>query len=237
MTVDPVWLATAGAAGAAGGLLVPPLLARLPDGEPEVPFALPPTHAALAARPGFALRCAVLGLLAGLVLGWYLDAPWPLLLWLPLVPVGLLLAVVDWHTRRLPRVVVLPATAYAVLVVAAVELAAGDPAALVRALVGLVVARSVVWLLWFVRSAGMGFGDVRLTALLGLGLAHLGVGEAVVGLYAAFLLFGALGLGLAVARRDRRLLRQAHPFGPFLLAGALVGVAWGDAVWGSLTAG
>ena len=123
------------------------------------------------------------------------------------------------------------------MVIAVVELTVGDPGSLLRAVVGMLVARSLIWVLWWIRSAGMGFGDVRLTALLGLLLAHIGVAEAVVGLYAAFLLFGIPGLALAIVRRDRQVLRTAYPFGPFLLAGALVGVAVGAPVWRGLTGG
>ncbi len=89
-------------------------------------------------------------------------------------------------------------------------------------------------LLWFVRSAGLGFGDVRLAALLGLALGHLGWAEVVVGLYAALLVFGVPGLVLAVARRDRALLRRPRAFGPALLVGALLGVVAGEPVAGVL---
>jgi leader peptidase (prepilin peptidase)/N-methyltransferase len=37
-----------------------------------------------------------------------------------------------------------------------------------------------------------------------------------------------------VARRDRSLLRTAFPFGPAMLAGALVGLVAGPAIWGHL---
>ena len=42
----------------------------------------------------------------------------------------------------------------------------------------LVAVRSFFWVLWFVRSAGMGFGDVRLAALVGLVLGWVGLGSA-----------------------------------------------------------
>ena len=235
--MDPGWVAVAALAGGLAGLCVPTLLRRLPDPAPDVPWAPAPEHRALAARRGLPVRTAAAGILAGGLLGGWVSAPWPLLLWLALLPFAILLAIVDWHTQRLPRRVVLPLTAVAVLVVAAVELSVGDPDRLWRALIGLLVARSFFWVLWWIRSAGMGFGDVRLAGLLGLLLAHLGVGEALVGIYSSFLLFGIPGLGLALLRRDRAVLRTAYPFGPFLLAGALVGAACGDLVWRGLTGG
>jgi len=62
---------------------------------------------------------------------------------------------------------------------------------------------------------------------LGFLLAHLGSTAYVVGLYAPFVLFAVPGLLLALVRRDRSLLRRAYPFGPFLVAGAVVGVVVG----------
>ncbi len=152
----------------------------------------------------------------------------------PLIVVGVLLAVVDWRTRLLPAIVVVPATAVAILLGLVGWAATGDGADLLRAVIGLVLARSFYWVLWFVRSAGMGFGDVRLAALLGFALGHLGWAELAVGGYAGFLVFGLPGLVLAVVRRDRSVLRRAYPFGPFMLVGALIGVLLGDPVAGLL---
>ena len=91
--------------------------------------------------------------------------------------------------------------------------------------------------LWWVHPAGMGFGDVRLSAVLGFALAYLGWPELVVGVYAAFLAFALPGLLVAVLRRDRGVLKAAYPFGPFLLAGALAGVVLGDLLWSGLASG
>ena len=151
-------------------------------------------------------------------------------------PACVALAFVDWHTRLLPSRIVLPATG-AVLALLAVEWAVtGDHDAPLRALIGLVVARSIYWVLWFVHSAGMGFGDVRLAALLGAVLGRAGWSELVVGTYAPFLLFAVPGLLLALVRRDRSLLRAAYPFGPFMVVGALLGVLAGPALLGLITA-
>lgn len=145
------------------------------------------------------------------------------------------LSVVDWHTRLLPRVVVVPATLAATVAVIAVGVATGERM-LVSALVGMLGLRSFFWLLWFVRSAGMGFGDVRLAALVGLVLGWEGAGVLVLGAWVGFVSFALPGLVLAIVRRDRSLLRKPFPYGPFMLGGALVGLVWGTAlagrVWG-----
>ena len=80
----------------------------------------------------------------------------------------------------------------------------------------------------------MGFGDVRLSALLGFVLGYLGWAELLIGVYAAFLEFTLPGLVLAVVLRDRARLKAKVPFGPFLLLGALTGIAFGPWISSSL---
>jgi leader peptidase (prepilin peptidase)/N-methyltransferase len=226
----PVLVAACAVMAGVLGLLVPRLVAALP--EPERSEAAPgedpkPPYVEVAAvrwlAPGSALTCAVVAAAIAAVLG---PDPWLVAL-VPLVPVGVALAVVDWHTRLLPSRIVLPATAYVVVVGLVLWGASGDHDDVLRAAVGLLVARSAYWLLWFIHSAGMGFGDVRLAALLGFALGHAGWSELLVGMYAGFLVFGVPGLVLALVRWDRSLLRTAFPFGPFMLVGALVGLLAG----------
>lgn len=225
---------------ALGGALVPMLIARVPEpaakepvegAEPEEPKVL---YADLAARPGLGWRSAVVSAVCGGLLGASTGLDWPLLWLLPLTPVAVALSVIDWHTRLLPRRIVVPATLAAVAVVSVVGLATGERDALVRALVGMVVARSFFWLLWFLRSAGMGFGDVRLAAPVGLVLGWVGWGALGVGLWVGFIAFALPALGLAVVRRDRSMLKQSFPFGPFMVVGALVGLVWGTALAGGI---
>lgn len=225
-----------------GGLLVPRLVARVPEpaakqvAEDAPPADEPPKmlYADIAARPGLAWRSALLSAVAGALLGAATGLDWPLLWLVPLTPVAVALSVIDWHTRLLPRVVVVPVTLAAIVVVTVVGLATGEREALVRALVAMVLARSFFWVLWFVRSAGMGFGDVRLAALVGLVLGWVGWGAVAIGVWVGFVGFAVPGLLLAVVRRDRALLKQAFPFGPFMAAGALVGLVWGPALSGVL---
>jgi leader peptidase (prepilin peptidase)/N-methyltransferase len=184
----------------------------------------------LAARPRLALWSAVVAVVADVLIGLHLgDHPvtWVLAL---LTPVLVLLAVVDWRTRLLPRLVVLPTTGALILLALVEWLFRHDTHVLVRSLVALVVARSFFWILWFIRSAGMGFGDVRLAALLGLVLGRLGWNQWIVGLYGGLVLFGVFGVTVMIVRRDRSTLKKAYPFGPFMIGGALLGVLVGGSV-------
>lgn len=212
------------------GAVAPYLIRRLPEppqaapveGEPpKVPYL--ELGARRAALPIGVTLSALAGGSLGAVLGW----DWLLVLVWPLVPVAVLLAWVDWHTRLLPRIVVLPATAYALGYGLVRALAVGEYDDLVRGVIALAVVRSFFWLLWRIRSAGMGFGDVRLSALLGLVLGYVGWTEVIVALYVAFVSFAVPFVVLAVARRDRSMMKRAYPFGPFLIFGAWLGLVAG----------
>lgn len=226
-----VLLVAAALFGAATGALVPRLIRAVPEhGQPDVP-----SYRQVASRSGLWWQASLAGAAIAAALAWAVGWRGELALLLPVVPVGIALSVVDWRTRLLPKWLVLPTTAYVVVAGGVVALVAGAPGDWIRGAVGLLAARSAFWVLWRLRSASMGFGDVRVAALLGFVLGYLGVGELIAGLYAAFLLFVVPGVTLALWRRDRSVLKAAYPFGPFLFLGALLGVLVGDPAWHALT--
>lgn len=229
--------------GALAGWGCPALIRGVPEPEPEPteaaaapdaePVAEPATqpakelYADIADLPGLAWKTSVASGLGAAVVGASVGLEWSLLFLLPMVPVCVALSVIDWRTKLLPKRLVLPAHAAVLVLAGAAAVLDQDAGAYLRALIGMVVVRSIFWVLWWIRSSGMGFGDVRLSALLGFALAHLGWAELLVGIYASFILFIVPGVLLAVVRRDRAFLKSSFPFGPFMVAGALVGVALG----------
>lgn len=208
------------------GLGVPVVIARLP--EPMGP---------LAARPGV-LRRSVLGCaVVGAVLAVSIGPDPALLVALPLVPHGVLLATVDRHTHLIPTRIVWPMLGLAAGLVLLVGVATGDGDAVLRAAVGGAAAFALFHLLWWLHSAGMGYGDVRLSSIVGTALGFLGWRELVVGVYAGFALFALVALGRAALRRDRAVLREPAPYGPALLGGAVLGVVLAGPVWAHLAGG
>ncbi|GGC92571.1 hypothetical protein GCM10011512_19560 [Tersicoccus solisilvae] len=141
-----------------------------------------------------------------------------------LVALGAVLTVIDVRRHRLPDRLVLPGTAVSALLwVAAFAVAgpaAGGTAGIVRTLAGGVVLFGGYLLLRIIHPPGMGFGDVKLAGLLGLHLGAAGWAHVAAGTVLAFLLGGLVGAALLLARRVR--WRSAIPFGPFMLAGAVV---------------
>ncbi|MEH0936859.1 prepilin peptidase [Micromonospora psammae] len=132
--------------------------------------------------------------------------------------VGLVLAVVDLACLRLPDPLVAAAglAGFAGLLVAA--LVAGTPGRLLVALAGAALSFGGYVLLALLPGSRLGFGDVKLAAVLGLPLGWLGWSTLGLGLLLPHLLNGVVVLGLLAARRVRR--DTPLPFGPALLAGA-----------------
>ena len=226
-----------------GGLLVPRLVRRVP--EPEVDPEVDPglnspkePYAAIAALPGLTWKAALASALSGALVGATVGLSWPLVVLVPLVPVGVALAVIDWRTMLLPTRVVAPSYVLVVALVLLAWAATGDTHDLVRAGWGWLVYGGSFFVLWFIHPRGLGYGDVRLAGVLGIALGYLGWGELLVGLYAGFLLGGVGGGLLSLLRVVER---RAFPFGPFMLIGALVGIVVGapvlDAVFGGSLVG
>ncbi len=241
------WLDPGHPAAALFGLVVtavlgwwcPVLIARIPEPEPEpepAPDAvatgrpgLPPSppkesYAAIAALPGLAWKTAAASGLTGAALAASVGWAWSLLFLLPLAPIGVALALVDWRTTLLPTRVIAPTYALTVAAVLVAALADRDREALVHAAIGWAVMGGIFFVLWFIYPRGLGYGDVRLSGVLGIALGYLGWGELATGIYGAFLVGGVGGALLSLLRIVNR---KRFPFGPFMLVAAVVAVACG----------
>lgn len=69
----------------------------------------------------------------------------------------------------------------------------------------------------------MGAGDILLGGLMGI---LLGMPNILVGLFFAFVSGSIVGLALIASRK--KTLKDAVPFGPFLVAGTFIAIFWGD---------
>jgi len=213
-----------GAGGAAGAGPAEP---RFEGGsEPEEPPK--ELYVAIADLPGLLWKSVLVAGLTGGAIGLALGWQWGLLVWLPIVPVGLALGLIDWRTRLLPTWLIVRTYVVVVLLALVATAFTQDWQDLVRAGIGLVGAGLLYYVLWFVYPRGLGFGDVRLSGILGIALGYIGTAELVVGVYAGFLLGGIGGALLTLLR----IVHRKHvPFGPFMLVGAVLGLLTGD--WAS----
>jgi leader peptidase (prepilin peptidase)/N-methyltransferase len=142
---------------------------------------------------------------------------------------GLLaLAFIDLEHLLLPVRIVYPLLAMvsALLVLAAA--ATGHWRRLLIALICALASFSLFFLINFINPRWLGFGDVRLSSVIGLCLGWLGAGFVILGFFLANLVGAVIGIGLIAAKR---LDRKSHiPFGVFLGLGAILAVFIGSPV-------
>ena len=138
------------------------------------------------------------------------------------------LALIDLDVKRLPNVIVLPSYPVLAALLAIAAGVHGDWSALARAAIGGAVLFAVYFALAFAYPAGMGFGDVKLAGLLGAVLAYLSWRVLVVGAFGGFVLGAVVGVVVLATGRGGR--KTALPFGPFMIAGALIAIFAGSSI-------
>lgn len=198
------------------------LVERIPD---RLPLWKPPKPLHLGGRDLVVhLLVLVLFVIGGLR---FADATWgELLAYLGLFTVLAALAVIDIERYRLPDLIVLPSLVVSIAWVAVVSAVNGEPARIRSALVGGALYFGFLFLAHLISPRGMGFGDVKLAALMGLYVGWLGsttLDAVVLVLWAMLIGFVAgsvIGVVLLVARRRNR----PFPFGPFLVLGTVAAI-------------
>ncbi len=170
------------------------------------------------------VTCALFVMLSARIVALDLGSSLPAYLWF--AAAGVALAGIDLDTKRLPDVLVYPSygvVALALTVSAAIE---GSWWPLARAGLGAAALFGCFLALALIRPDAMGFGDVKLSGLVGGVLGYLSWAAVAVGGLAAFVLGAAVGIALLVGRRADR--KTALPFGPFLIAGAILAILAAD---------
>jgi leader peptidase (prepilin peptidase)/N-methyltransferase len=162
--------------------------------------------------------------LAGAGLGWAVPA------YLVFTFVCLVLAVIDAATRLLPNRITYPAFPVVAGLLLVASLGLGDLGRFGRGLLAAAGVGGFFLVLALISPRGMGLGDVKLAPTLGLALGWLSWGTVAVGVFAAFLLGGLAGLAGIVALGLSR--KSLLPFGPWLVAGAQLGVLAGGELAG-----
>jgi leader peptidase (prepilin peptidase) / N-methyltransferase len=133
------------------------------------------------------------------------------------------IALIDLRHRIIPNKLTYPALLlFAVLILLAWSI--GDAVDPLLAGIGLLLYGGILFVVAVV-SRGMGMGDVKLAALIGLVLGSLGLRFVGVAAAAAIVLGGLGAVGALAMGKGRK---SAIPFGPYLAAGAVVAGLWGE---------
>jgi leader peptidase (prepilin peptidase)/N-methyltransferase len=135
--------------------------------------------------------------------------------------VFLALTFTDLERRLLPNRVVYPAIA-----LAAALSWAWPHVAIGQAIGGGLFALVIVSLLYVLSRGALGFGDVKMSVLMGL---VVGFPSVLVGIFAGVLAAGAFVLPLLLLRVLSR--RDYIAYGPFIAIGAIIALFWGDSIW------
>lgn len=228
------WAAAGGVAGLVIGAMLrgPVFRLSVPRGDAERAAC---SRCATPLRRWLVIRCghcgasvcrpATLELLTAAVLALLLGryAPQPDVIAFAFLGVlGVALSAIDVAVNRLPDRLTLPAIPLLIALFGAAALIGHQGGALVRAVLGGLALSGCFLLLAFVRPGQLGGGDIKLAVLAGLALGWLGWRTLLTGAALGFVLAAVAGLVLLVMRRAT--LRTQLCFGPFLLAGTLIGV-------------
>jgi leader peptidase (prepilin peptidase) / N-methyltransferase len=143
--------------------------------------------------------------------------------WLGLAFVILLVPVtlIDLDHRIIPNTLMLIGTVVAVALVLLT-----DPGALTEHLIAAAAAGGFLLIAALAYPAGMGMGDVKLAAVMGLFLGR-NVGPAML---IALLTGSVVGAAIIAKKGAKEGRKTAIPFGPYLAFGGLVGLFAGDAI-------
>jgi leader peptidase (prepilin peptidase) / N-methyltransferase len=146
------------------------------------------------------------------------DEPWEVALGLVFVTVLTAVTLTDLEQRVIPNKILIVAAVLGLAISVA-----GDPSSLPERAIAAAAAGGLLFAAALAYPRGMGLGDVKLAATMGLFLGR-NVGPAIL----VALLAGSL-VGLAMIARDGAGARKkAIPFGPFLALGGVVGLLFGD---------
>jgi leader peptidase (prepilin peptidase)/N-methyltransferase len=129
---------------------------------------------------------------------------------------------VDLEHQRLPNEITIPGIAVGFV------FSFFMPPGWQSSLIGIVAGGGTLWLvgeLWFLirREEGMGFGDVKMLAMIG---AFLGAKLMLATLFVSTILGSVIGVGLIATNKGN--LKTALPFGCFLALGAILASVFGD---------
>lgn len=148
---------------------------------------------------------------------------------LVLMATGVALFMIDLDHQRLPFAITATAAIGSGLALCA-DAAMKGPDRIGPALLSATLWFGVYGGVWFVTAGrGMGLGDVALAPVLGLVLGWLGWGPSAVGLMGGFVIGSLVGVALLLSGRAGS--RSRIPHGPFLLAGAALGLFAGESLW------
>ncbi len=186
------------------------------EGLAPMPSWVRPVNAAVVAAVCFAVPLLI-------------DNGWVVPAYVWFVALTMMLVITDIHSQLIPNRINYPGTAIAAGLLLVGAAASGELAAFGRGLAGVVIYYLVTLALLIIgRGRSFGGGDVKLSVVLGLFAAFLGWKQFSAAVVLGFLVGGLAAVVLLLLRS--RGLRDHFAFGPPMVIGAYVAIAWGEAI-------
>ncbi|MEO6529865.1 MAG: A24 family peptidase [Specibacter sp.] len=185
---------------------------------------LPELHTAYRPRDGFVVA-AVTGVLFG-AMAWRFGLSWLLPAYLFLAVAGVVLSRIDLQHQLLPNAIVFPSLLIAPALLFLDAAMEGRWGNLLLGAIGAAVMFVIYLILAIISPRGLGMGDVKLSAVLGFYLAYLSMGLLVLGMFLGFVVGAVTGGALVIAGLAGR--KSSVPFGPSMIAGALLAIVFGS---------
>jgi leader peptidase (prepilin peptidase)/N-methyltransferase len=156
---------------------------------------------------------------------WFEDV-WVAVVMAPFLGLMLALAVIDIRHKIIPNRLIYPSLLMfaAYLVVAAV---AGGGTDVLDGVIGFLAYGGVILIVALISPRGMGMGDVKLAALIGMVIGAIDLPSVAVAAGMGILLGGLAAIVALLAGKGRK---SVLPFGPFLAAGAAIGAFFGPEI-------
>jgi len=142
------------------------------------------------------------------------------LLWLIIAALGLPLVVIDLQKHRLPDPLTASFFTTSSIVILTSSIINSRFDRLIPSLIGSASLVAFYLAVMFISKGGMGMGDVKLSASIGLISGYFGVKAVLISCFSAYALGSVLGIALIVFGKAGR--KTAIPFGPFMIVGQVV---------------
>ena len=139
-----------------------------------------------------------------------------------------MLSLTDLDHKLIPNRILFPSSIVGTILLGIGAVLDGHVAAFGRALLGAVAYFAMLFILALIARGGFGYGDVKLSWFLGLFAAYLGWAELLVAAFMPFAVGGVVSILLLITRIKGR--KDYIPFGPYMVIGAYLAIAYGDQI-------
>lgn len=153
---------------------------------------------------------------------------WTVIGYIWFVAVTFALALIDFDTKRIPNRILFPGAAVGAVLLGAGAAVESEIGAYGRSWLTALAYFAGFLLLALIVPAGFGMGDVKLAFFLGMFVGFVSWSALAVAVFGAVFIGGGVSILLLASRRVGR--KDAIPFGPSMVAGAWLAIAFGNQI-------